>query len=84
MGGKVGCIIQNGILGPIVSKWNTKKSIVSILRQNNNLELIEKLITDGIVKPHIGGVFPLKKVSEAMQLIGDGKSNGKLVISISN
>lgn len=47
----------------------------------NEEELIE-MLGDGRAIPHIGATYPLDEVVAAMQLVGDGKAIGKVVLEI--
>lgn len=39
-------------------------------------------IAGGDIKPHIGGVYPLAKISEAISLLEQRKARGKLVVTL--
>lgn len=47
----------------------------------NEAELLA-LLAAGTVVPHIGVVFPLEDVADALQLVADGQAVGKVVIDI--
>lgn len=71
------------LLGP----WKTlteKKKMVSLLASANqaDLQTISKLAEEGKIRPVIEKSFTLDDVPEALQIIGKGRSAGKLVITI--
>lgn len=71
------------LLGP----WKTlteKKKMVSLLASANqaDLQTISKLAEEGKIRPVIERSFTLDDVPEALQIIGKGRSAGKLVITI--
>ncbi|MEK6481771.1 NAD(P)-dependent alcohol dehydrogenase [Catalinimonas sp. 4WD22] len=81
----VSCAFSMGaiLLGP----WKTlteKKKMISLLASANqaDLQTISKLAEEGRLKPFIEKSFTLDDVPEALQIIGKGRSAGKLVITI--
>ena len=81
IGGRLGTIFQVGLLGGFVS---TKERRLSILIQQPNKPLgaFIKLFQEGKVKPIIDKVYPLEKLPEAFQRIGNGSAKGKVVITL--
>lgn len=47
----------------------------------NDRELHE-LLTSGRVRPHIGAVYPLDRVGEALRRVADGQAVGKVVVDL--
>jgi len=47
-----------------------------------DLDYLASLVVNGKLKPVIDSIYPLEKVAEAIQKIGDGKLLGKALIKI--
>jgi NADPH:quinone reductase-like Zn-dependent oxidoreductase len=82
IGGKVSTIIKAALLGSLVTRKGNKKIKLLAHKPNKNLDEFNKLYEKGKVKPVIDKVLPLEKVQEALQLIGEGKVKGKVVIKV--
>ncbi|MBL4755349.1 MAG: zinc-binding dehydrogenase [Flavobacteriales bacterium] len=82
-------VFDFGFLHPIMFLLNSTGTIgVNMLRigdhQPNTLKRtlkgVVQLSEDGVLKPHIGGTFPVDKIDEAHELLGSRNSIGKIVI----
>jgi NADPH:quinone reductase-like Zn-dependent oxidoreductase len=82
VGGKVGSILQAGFIGPVLSKKEGKQLGLVFHKPNKGIDELTELVQQGKVTPVIGRCFALYEVPEALRLLGDGRSEGKVVISI--
>lgn len=82
IGGTGKSIIQALFIGPLISLFSRKN--VGILGQKTNkyLDLMNQLFEENKFKPVIDKVFSLNETPQAMQKLGDGNSQGKIVIKI--
>jgi NADPH:quinone reductase-like Zn-dependent oxidoreductase len=85
IGGSMGgLLVKLMLLGPVISKFSGKKLGIMGYRPNrNDLDLLTRLFEEGKVIPVIDKIYPLQEVPEAMQYLGDGMVQGKVVISVS-
>jgi NADPH:quinone reductase-like Zn-dependent oxidoreductase len=84
IGGAMNTIIQTAISG-IFSKKNNKKKLSLLIHKPNqtDLQALTSLCSEGKIKVMIDKEFSLSETAQAIQLLGDGKVKGKVVISIS-
>ncbi len=84
IGGSMGGLLAKlMLLGPVISKFSGKKLGIMGYRPNRmDLDLLTRLFEEGKVIPVIDKVYPLEQVPEAMQYLGDGKVQGKVVIGV--
>jgi NADPH:quinone reductase-like Zn-dependent oxidoreductase len=78
-----------GPIGPLVRLWLTsrlgrrRKLLFFICKPNRaNLETLRELIEDSKLHPTIDRVYPLAEVADALEAMGHGHTQGKLVIRI--
>jgi NADPH:quinone reductase-like Zn-dependent oxidoreductase len=50
----------------------------------DDLEKLSDLYTSGVIKPVIDKIYPLSETATGLQRLGQGKIQGKVVISIAN
>ena len=82
-GGSVATILQVLLLGSWISMIKNKNMRVLAVRPNTeDVNFIRELITSGKVTPVIDKTYPLSEVPEAIGYVGDGRAQGKVVISM--
>ncbi len=81
IGGKIGTIIHLASIGALLSSKEKKLTILAH-QANKYLHKMIELFEAGKLKPIIDTTFPLPETPKAIQRIGDGKAQGKLVIKI--
>ncbi len=82
VGGKVSSIIQAAFLGPLLAPiWQKNISILAH-KANERMDQLLNLIDSGKVKVVIDKVFTLEETPIAIQYLGDGKPQGKVIISM--
>ncbi|MEO9871034.1 NAD(P)-dependent alcohol dehydrogenase [Ekhidna sp.] len=80
IGGNIGRLIQL-----LIARKIFKKSVFMVgLKANKDLNHIHKLYEEGKLKPIIDGPYPLDKTPWAIQHFGEGKHQGKVLISLIN
>ncbi len=82
VGGDFGKLLKVVLLSPWVSLFHKKKVGLVVLKQNKDLNFINKLYEDGKLKYAIDGPYKLSELSKAMQYFGDGKHKGKVIIDM--
>lgn len=83
VGGAVLRILQAAIVGSLISKLTTKKIGILIHKPGReNLNKLTQLFENEQLKVIIDKTYPLNRVPEAIQYLGDGLLKGKLVINI--
>jgi len=82
-------VFNFGFLHPIMFIMDSKGTIgVNMLRIGDHkpdtlkrcMNGVVKLAEEGILKPHIGGTFPVERIGDAHELLGSRNSIGKVVI----
>jgi len=82
-GGSVATIFQILLLGPWISMIESKKIRILAVRPNIvDLNFMKELIEAGKVTLVIDKTYPLSEVPEAIGYVGDGRVQGKVVISV--
>jgi NADPH:quinone reductase-like Zn-dependent oxidoreductase len=82
-GGSVATIFQILLLGPWISIIESKKIRILAVRPNiEDVDFMNELIEAGKVTPVIDKTYPLSEVPEAIGYVGDGRAQGKVVISV--
>jgi NADPH2:quinone reductase len=61
--------------------WGRFTEIEPAAHKENTADLLAAVV-DGKLNPHIGGVFPLDRVADALQLLADRRATGKIVVRI--
>jgi NADPH:quinone reductase-like Zn-dependent oxidoreductase len=78
IGGDVTRLIQIALS----RKFGKKNMHIVALKQNKDLAFINELFEAGKIKPVIDGPYKLSEAAHAIQYFGEGKHQGKVVISI--
>jgi NADPH:quinone reductase-like Zn-dependent oxidoreductase len=82
-GGSVATMLQILLLGPWISRTTGKKIRILAVRPNTeDVNFVKELIEAGRVMLIIDKTFPLSEVPEAISYVGDGRSQGKVVITM--
>jgi NADPH:quinone reductase-like Zn-dependent oxidoreductase len=82
-GGSMTQTFQAMLLGPWISMTGTKKMGAMLARPNQkDLVAMKELLEAGKVVPIIDRRYPLSEVAEALRYYGEGRSQGKVVITV--
>ena len=81
-GGEMAQIFQPMLLGPWLSTDGRKMTNLAMKPNKNDLAFVKDLIEAGKVKPVIDKTFPLKKLPDALRYYGQGRSRGKVVVTV--
>jgi NADPH:quinone reductase-like Zn-dependent oxidoreductase len=81
-GGEMGQIFQPMLIGPWISSEGRKMTNLSMKPDKNDLAFLKELIEAGKVSPVIDKSYPLSELSKALQYYGEGRSRGKVVVTI--
>lgn len=82
VGGSSGKLIQLLILAPFISMFTNKNISLVSLKPNKDLSYINELFQAGKIKAVIDGPYSLEEVPKLLQYFGDGKHQGKIVITL--
>lgn len=83
IGGSVSTIFQVMTRGPFMGKKSGKKfTFLPHKPSASDLNYLVGLFENGILKPVIKKIFPFSKTAEAVRLLGEGRSQGKVVITM--
>lgn len=82
VGGSVALMLQLLLLGPWISIFGNKKMGILALKKNKDLDYLMELIETGQIVPVIDRTYPLNDVPEALRYLGDGRTMGKVVITM--
>lgn len=84
IGGSKSQVIQEILLGPVLSTIGSKKmGFMGIARPNQeDLVTVKELVEAGKVAPVIDRSYPLAGAAEAMGYLADGHAQGKVVITV--
>ena len=82
IGGSLTRMLLAIVVGPLVSFTKKKKMRIMVLSANKNLADLIELFEDGKVGCVIDRTYPLEETAKAFKRIREGKSKGKLVITI--
>lgn len=82
-GGSMAQLLQALFLGPCISMCGSKKMGV-LMAETNRKDLLHmtELHEAGTVVPVIDRTFPLSETAEALRYLGEGRSKGKVVITM--
>jgi NADPH:quinone reductase-like Zn-dependent oxidoreductase len=81
-GGEMAQIFQPMLLGPWLSGGGRKMSNLSMTTSDEDLPFLKNLIEAGKVTPVIDKSFPLSELAGALQYYGEGRSRGKVVVTV--
>ncbi|MFJ6382520.1 NADP-dependent oxidoreductase [Kitasatospora sp. NPDC092039] len=82
-----------GTLVSIMEHWNTELAAkieeagrrfagVSVEPDYASLEAIAALVDEGRIRPHVAETFPLAEAGKAHELVGSGRVQGKVVLTV--
>ena len=81
-GGSMSTIMQAMLFSKLLTAFSSKKLEILAHKPNKDLNALIELYNSGAYQPVLEKTFSLSETPEAMQLLGDGKALGKVVISI--
>ena len=83
VGGSVGTLFQILLLGPWIKRTTGRNVRILMVPQNNkDLISITQLCEAGKVIPVIDRQYPLSQVPDALRYVTEGRSRGKVVITV--
>jgi NADPH:quinone reductase-like Zn-dependent oxidoreductase len=83
VGGSVARLVQIVLLGPWIRRATGKTlRVLAVQRNRNDLVAIATLCESGTIVPVIDRRYPLSGVPDALRLLGEGRANGKVVITV--
>jgi len=83
LGGSIAQFFQGLLVGPVLSKFGSKKVRCFIAKINQpDLVLMGELVEAGKVIPVVERCYPLSQVAEAMRYLAEGHAKGKIVITV--
>lgn len=83
VGGYLSSLLQLLMLKPLLSASSEKRFHILALKPNKDIAYINELFEAGKLKTVIDGPYTLSQTPEAVQYFGEGKHQGKVVISVS-
>lgn len=81
-GGEMAQVFQPMLLGPWLSRDGKKLTNLAMKPDTKDMTSIKELIEAGKVQPVIDKCFSLSELSEAMRYYGQGRSRGKVVVTM--
>jgi len=81
-GGEMAQIFQPMLLGPLTSSGGRTMTNLSMKSDKEDLAFVKELIEAGKVTPVIDKSYPLSELPEAFQYYAEGRSRGKVVITV--
>jgi NADPH:quinone reductase-like Zn-dependent oxidoreductase len=82
VGGHVPRLLQALCMGPLISRFSSKKVRIVGLKPNKDLGYVSDLFETNGLKCVIDGPYQLSDVPQAVQRFGDAKHVGKVVITV--
>lgn len=83
IGGSIRRMFQMAFMGSIIAKFTNKKMGILMHKPGReNLNKLKELYEKGIIKSIIEKTYTLEEVPQALQCLGEGRSIGKLIISV--
>ncbi|MBD3275788.1 MAG: zinc-binding dehydrogenase [Candidatus Marinimicrobia bacterium] len=82
VGGSMPRLFQAFVFAPLISLLQSKSIRVLGLKPNKDLSFINELFEAGKLKPVIDGPYQLSDIPELMQYFGEGRHQGKVVVSV--
>ena len=82
VGGDLTRLLQTLLYKPFISIFTKKRFSILALKANINLDKIEDMYNNEIIKPIIDGPHSLQEVPEQLERFGKGLHQGKIIISI--
>ncbi len=86
LGGSITQVVQSMLLGPLVSRFGSKKMVFMGIAKINQKDLafLAELLEAGKVVPVIEKSYPLSEVAAAIRYLAEGHAQGKVVIAVAN
>jgi len=81
-GGEMAQVFQPMLLGPWLSGEGHKLTNLAMEPNKDDLKFVKDLIEAGKVQPVIDKRFPLAELPEALRYYGQGRSRGKVVVTM--
>jgi NADPH:quinone reductase-like Zn-dependent oxidoreductase len=81
-GGSLKQIFQALLLGSFITLFTGKKATSLIMKPNQGLDLLRELLETGTIRPVIDRCYPLSEAPAALRYYGEGRSRGKIIISV--
>jgi NADPH:quinone reductase-like Zn-dependent oxidoreductase len=82
-GGAMGQVFQGLLLGALISKGTSKTLTFLYAKQNKqDLVTLKEMIEAGKIRSVIDRRYPLSEAAEALRYYGEGRSQGKVVITM--
>jgi NADPH:quinone reductase-like Zn-dependent oxidoreductase len=83
VGGSVATLLQIVVLGPWIRRATGKTlRVLAVHRNRHDLVAIAALCEAGTIVPVIDRRYRLNEVPEALRYLGEGRANGKVVITV--
>lgn len=82
VGGKVSSILSVAFMGSILSAFSHRKYGMLAYKAMHDVGAILELYKQGCMRPFISKIYSLEQIPEALTLIAQAKSQGKIVIEI--
>ncbi len=82
VGGSLGRLAEVALLGPLVAMAHKKRVRVVGLKPNKDLGYMTGLVETGKVRPVVDGRYTLGQAAEAMRYFGEGRHQGKVVLTV--
>jgi len=82
VGGGLSQIFKSIFFGWLLSFGRKKMRFLSAKSDPNDLEFVAKLMIDGKIKPVIESQYSLDKTPDAMEYVGKGHVQGKVIVNI--
>jgi NADPH:quinone reductase-like Zn-dependent oxidoreductase len=82
VGGSLARLAQVALLGPLVAMVHKKRVRVVGLKANKDLGYMTELVETGKVRPVVDGRYTLDQAAEAMRYFGEGRHQGKVVLTV--
>jgi len=82
VGGTTALVNQVMFLGPLISMITDKKMGLMLHKANKGLDFMKELLEAGKVVSIIDRRYPLSEVPEAMRYFAEGRTRGKIVITM--
>ena len=82
VGGSVSLLLRVLTLGSLSSLLTSRTMGLLPLKNNEGLDEVLELCASGAVRPVVDETFPLAETPRAMGQLGEGRANGKLVVTM--
>lgn len=82
IGGSIPQIFKSLLFGWFFSMGSKKILSLAAKPNQNDLQFIAKLASEGVIKPVIDRYYSLEKVAEAVRYLSEGHASGKVVIRV--